>query len=373
MIIIALIGALLAAIVLWDVFEVVVLPRRVQRAFRPARFLFRGSWRAWRSLVAVAGASRRESLLGIYGPLFLVVLIAAWAAALVIAYAMIYAGLNIGVGSRTGSSSFATDLYFSGTTFFTLGLGDVAPRGDAARAVTVLEAANGFGFLALVIGYFPTFYQAFSRRETAISLLDARAGSPPTAGELIRRHSDGASPQEFVSLLAGWERWCAELLESHLSYPILMSFRSQHERQSWVAALTAILDTSAIILAQGRGNDARAARLTFAMARHAAVDLSDTFSPPPPAMPYDRLPPEDFARLVEIISACAPLAAGPSFARQLDVLRAKYEPFVWTLAHFLSLDLPPWVPASDAIDAWETSLPPSAEASGSTAGAEKVL
>src|SRR5262249_39624477 len=120
-------------------------------------------------------------------------------------------------------------LYFSGTTFFTLGYGDVLPTSPLGRGLGVLEAGLGFGFLAVVISYLPVVYQACSRREITISLLDARAGSPPTAGELLRRLGAARELAAAGPLLAEWERWAAELLESHLSYPVLRYYRSQHD------------------------------------------------------------------------------------------------------------------------------------------------
>src|SRR5207253_6422420 len=134
-------------------------------------------------------------------------------------------------------------------------------------------------------GYFPVIYQAFSRREMAISLLDARAGSPPTAGELLWRYRWDKSGDALAELLREWERWAADVLESHLSYPSLAYFRSQHDNQSWLGALTTILDLCALILS---GIETEAgpfptgqARLTFAIARHAAVDLSQIFETEP--------------------------------------------------------------------------------------------
>src|SRR5207249_10659172 len=155
----------------------------------------------------------------------------------------------------------------------TLGYGDVVPTGAWGRSLAVAEAGIGFGFLAVVISYLPVLYQAFSRREITISLLDARAGSPPSAGELLRRLAHARSLAGVGPLLVEWERWSAELLESHLSFPVLSYYRSQHDNQSWVAALTTILDTSALLIAGVDGPDGHQARLTFAMARHAAVDL----------------------------------------------------------------------------------------------------
>jgi hypothetical protein len=125
----------------------------------------------------------------------------------------------------------------------------VTPRTIVARLLTALEAGMGFAFLALVIGYIPLISQAFSRREVSISMLDARAGSPPTAAQLLCRHGDEGG-DDLLDLLRNWERWSAELLESHISFPVLSYFRSQHDNQSWVAALTTVLDVCALIVAR---------------------------------------------------------------------------------------------------------------------------
>src|SRR5262249_31799064 len=145
--------------------------------------------------------------------------------------------------------SLAAYLYFSGTTFFTLGYGDLVPTGALGRALSVIEAGIGFGFLAVVISYLPVLYQAFSRRQIAISLLDSRAGWPPSAAELLRRLADAHNEGGIGQLLVEWERWAAELLEIQLSFPVLSYYRSQHDNQSWVGTLTTILDTSALVIA----------------------------------------------------------------------------------------------------------------------------
>ena len=175
---------------------------------------------------------------------------------------------------RKPTVTFATYLYLSATTFITLGFGDVAPRTSFARAITDCEAALGFGFLAIVIAYLPVLYQAFAKREVEIGMLDARASTPPSAGELLKRIGGCPDLGDLKDTLKNWERWSAELLESHLSYPSLMYWRSQHDRQSWLGTLTTILDTCALIIAtQQKSALLYQARLTFAMARHAAVDL----------------------------------------------------------------------------------------------------
>src|SRR5436190_1211051 len=254
-------GGVLVAVVLWDAFETIVLPRRVTRRVRLTRFFYRATWRPFAASARfVHAGGRREAYLGFYGPLSLLLLLVLWAAALVLGFGLLQYAAAPG--------SFTTDVYMSGTTFFTLGLGDVAPRGTFARVLPVVESGLGFGFLAIVIGYFPVLYQAFSRREVSISLLDARAGSPPSAAELLRRHAGPGGAAALEQLLRDWERWAAEVLETHLSYPLLAYFRSQHTNQSWLAALTTVLDTSALVMVGVEGACARQARLTFAMARH---------------------------------------------------------------------------------------------------------
>ena len=179
--------------------------------------------------------------------------------------------------------------------------------------MSVVEAGIGFGFLALVISYLPVLYQSFSRREITISLLDARAGSPPTGGEFIRRLADARNISAVGPLLIEWEHWAAELLESHLSFPVVSYFRSQHDNQSWVAALAMILDTSAILITSVDGADGYQARLTFAMARHTAVDLGLVFKTPPSPPASDRMSPASYTLLRESLrDAGLELRSGPA-------------------------------------------------------------
>jgi hypothetical protein len=249
-----------------------------------------------------------------------------------------------------------TDMYLSGTTFFTLGLGDVVPRSTLARFLVVAESGFGFGFLAAIIGYLPFIYSAFGSRETNITLLDARAGTPPTAGELLRRHSYPHGEEALAKLLADWERWSAELLESHLSYPVLAYFRSQHDNQSWIASLTAILDTCALTIAGIEGACAKQAELTFAISRHAVVDLAQVFSASPHALPHDRLPPEDLLRLRTTLATHGmKLLQTPEANKKLAEMRVMYEPYVYALANHLNQTLPPWIPQTKFKDNWQTT------------------
>jgi hypothetical protein len=269
---------------------------------------------------------------------------------------MIQWGLGSKISPFVSGSGFLTDLYFSGTTFFTLGLGDISPAGAGARAFTVIEASIGFGMLALVIGYLPVLYQAFSRREVNISMLDARAGTPPTASELLRRHQQAQSMERLDEWLRDWEMWSADLMESHLSYPALCFFRSQHDNQSWLAALSTVLDVCSLVMVGIDGLPKWQAQLTFKMARHALVDISQIFNTSPLQHDGARLTEEDLSRLRSYLSAQGIVLSDESgdAATLLD-LRALYEPYTAVLSRYLLMTLPGWIPQAKASDNWQTS------------------
>jgi hypothetical protein len=347
----------LILVVLWDAFEVIILPRRVTRKFRLTRFFYRGTWKPWAAAAKrVSPAGRRELWLSFYGPVSLLFLLSVWAAGLILGFACLHRSLGTPMKVPDDTSDFLTYLYFSGSTFFTLGLGDVIAKAWPGRLLTILEAGMGLGFLAIVVGYLPVLYQAFSRRELNISLLDARAGSPSTAAELLRRHFDGDQFVELSAFLRDWERWSAELLESHLSYPVLAYYRSQHSNQSWLAALTTILDASALVMVGVDGISAHQAQLTFAIARHAVVDLAHVFNTTPHMPHQDRLPPGEFARMRNNLDASGiVLANSDSAVKRLEKLRAMYEPYVHALSEYLLMPLPQWEVAAKSADNWQTS------------------
>lgn len=342
--------------VLLDAFKTIILPRRATGRFRITRIFYLLTWKPWVFLTSLLHDPRkRESVFSYYGPLSLIFLLIVWAAGMVFGFALIFYSLGSPFNDAMLRPGFRSDLYVSGTTIFTLGLGDVTPSNLWTRELTILEAGTGFGFLAVVMGYFPVLYSAFSRREVSIALLDARAGSPPTASELLRRHSYEGAEQALSLLLVEWERWSAELLESHISYPLLCYFRSQHTNQSWISALTAILDTSALLIAGVRGHEARQAQLTFAMARHAMVDLAQIFSLAPLNQAPDRLPPQKYDELYSLLcqSGVSVCRDGASFER-LREMRALYEGYAEALGGYLRMPLPPWIPENPHKDNWLT-------------------
>ena len=351
-------GLLILFVILWDAFETVILPRRVTRRIRLASTFYRATWPPWRALARrMRSTKRREAFLSYYGPLSLPALFAVWFAGLVFGFALLHWGTGSALNAGPNQTpSFETDLYMSGSTFFTLGLGDVTPRTPLARVITVTEAGMGFAFLAIVISYLPVLYGAFSRREVNISLLDARAGSPPSVLELLRRHAQSDNLGRLGQYLGDWESWAAELMESHLSYPVLCYFRSQHNNQSWLAALTTVLDACALIMAYTAGECRWQARLTFAISRHALVDLAQIFRTPPSPVAADRLPPQDLDRLLELLTAAGfPLVRSQQADKKFEYLHKMYEPFAYGLGQRFVMTLPAWLTAAEPVDNWRTS------------------
>ena len=356
-VLLTLISVALIFVFLLDGFETMVLPRRVTRPFRVTRLFYHYAWTGWRGVgLLFKPGKRREAVLSIFGPLSLLLLFVVWIVGLMAAFALLYWSLGTPLNTAPNGATFGTYFYLSSSTFLTLGFGDVAPLQPVGRFLVVLEAGIGFGFIAVIIGYLPVLYQAFSRREVTISLLDARAGSPPSAGQFLRRLSLAKNLQAADAFLAEWERWAGELLESHLSYPVLSYYRSQHDNQSWLAALTAILDICALLLTNVKGAPRFQAQMTFAMARHAAVDLGLIFRTPPVVPDPDRLPAERLAQLRTMLRETGlDLRDGPGVEAPLAQLRAMYEPFVNALAERFLLVLPPVLTDQTTVDNWQTS------------------
>jgi hypothetical protein len=353
-------GLAIIWVVLRDAFETVVLPRRVTRNFKLTQWFYRRTWIPWRKFAGrIQKVSRQQSFLGYYGPLSLILLMIFWASGLIFGFALVQRGIG-GHEQLSGEPlTFGKIIYHSGETFFTLGYGDIVPTSPLARALSVVEAGMGFGFLGIVIGYIPVVYASFSRREIQISIMDARAGSPPTAAELLirlagRSEEPGVDQKVFDEILREWERWAAELLESQISYPVLTFFRSQHTNQSWLAALTTMLDVTSLVLMGIEDVHPGQAKLTFAMARHAAVDLAQVVNARyDPTFP-DRLPDEEFEVLREALAtARLHLNTDEAGRAKLAKLRSMYEPYVHSTGRNLMMTLPPWMHPEKTRDNWQ--------------------
>ena len=361
-----IVGVLCCLAVVLDALQTIILPRRPTGRLRITRLFYTLTWPRLVLLTERLRSPRaRERIYSGYGPISLLLLIALWATLLLFGFACVYFALGTPFADPINQhgrfwADAQTDLYFSGTSLFTLGLGDVTPQSHLARVAVVFEASAGLGFVALVVSYLPVLYQAFSRREVNVAMLDARAGSPPTATELLRRHGHEGGERDLALLLAEWERWSAEMLETHISYPILCYYRSQHDNQSWLSGLVAMLDACALLITAVEGPSSRQAQLTFALGRHALLDLGHVFQLDKihkklPAEPQsERLPKEMFSRLCgELGEMHMRLCGDPAAEQRLTAIRALYEPHAQALSDYLKMPLPLWIAEPKENDAWK--------------------
>jgi hypothetical protein len=338
---------------------VFLLPRRVKRDPRVARGLLRALWIPWRAASRSMSGGLADAVLGIFGPLGLLMILAALSIGVILGFA----GLHWAASSHLGGghvAAFGDDLYFSAGAFFSASASGL-PQAGLGKAMQVVEAATGFGFLAIAIGYLPALFQAFSRRETAVSRLDPRAGSPPSAGALLARSALRGGWSELDEYLREWETWTAELMETHLSYPILGYFRSQHVNQNWLAALTTVVDSSAYALAYGPDEEIEAAELTFRIGRHALADLAYAFTPRRsqrrPVRNTTRLTAAGLAELQQRLegSGLESNASDEEAGARLEKLRASYEPYAVAISDWMALDLPDWIP-EEVHENWRVSV-----------------
>ena len=358
-VLVALISLALIFLLLAEFFVVFLLPRRVKRDPRIARRVFGGLWRPWRAIARRVSPVGADTLLGLFGPLGLLAILAALSLGVILGFSGLHWANSSHFGGRSGSAATVPGgLYFSSGAFFSASTS--APGDGLGKALQVAEAATGFAFLAIAIGYLPALFQAFSRRETAVSRLDPRAGSPPTPGALLERSGARGGWKELDEYLREWESWAAELMETHLSYPMLAYYRSQHVNQNWLAALTTIVDACAFAIAFGPEDAVEAAELTFAIGRHALADLSHTIvrrrRPPPPYDGNRRLGDESLAELCSRLEGSGLHTAPTDTARsRLMELRASYEPNAIILSDWLALPLPGWLQGDDQREYWRTS------------------
>jgi len=335
-ILVGVLGSILIVLMLAEFFVAFLLPRRVKRDPRIARGIYRGLWRPWKWFANRLTPVSRDTLLGLFGPFALLLELVVWAV-----------GLMIGFACLQWAAGGSFDFALSAGTFLSAA---AEPHGTWHRAVGLLEAATGVGVLFIVIGYLPSVYGAFSRREVAVSRLAARAGSPPSAGALLQRASALGRWVELDRYLRDAEEWAAEMMETGLSYPLLTYYRSQHLGQNWLAALTTIVDTSAVLLAgleEGSG-EAEAAQITFAVGRHALADLAHQSGARPPRVTR-ALSDEETAELRALLEAGErPLVDEDAWRTRLEALRRAYEGNAAALAHELAFRLPSWMPNEEA-------------------------
>ena len=265
-------GLALVSFTLADSLAALVVPRGLTSRWRPTRVFYKYSWMLWRAAVLkVRSAEKREQLLAIYAPMSLLTLLLLWLTRLVFAWSLVYLPFS---ADLDGANGYGGVFYFSGTSLLTLGFGDITATSTVLRVSTLLEAVTGLGTVALVISYLPALYGAYGRRETRLLTLDDPSGERIQPTSLIALHAPDGEVERLYRFFAEWELWTAEVLESHVSYPMLAFFRSQHPGQSWVSALGVVADAAAIVAAAVPGADRREPYFLYRRARQAMAEIA---------------------------------------------------------------------------------------------------
>jgi hypothetical protein len=229
-------GFLISAGTLFSAMETFVLPRSTQDFL--TRSVFIGIRTIFSQLMKRAKTfAERDRILAFYAPVALLTLLPVWYLLILVGYMLMFWAV--------GEISWVEAFRDSGSSLLTLGFANI--NGLPQTILTFSEATLGLLLVALLIAYLPTIYSAFSRREAAVTLLEVRAGNPPTALEMIRRYHRIHGLDQLTDVWRNWEIWFADIEESHTSLPALVFFRSPLPEHSWVTAAAAVLDGAALM------------------------------------------------------------------------------------------------------------------------------
>jgi hypothetical protein len=185
-------------------------------------------------------SNARERMLSGLGPLLILILLAIWIVQQILGFALIWWAID-GV---EGVSSLADSIYYSGVVYFTVGFGEVLPSDAGPRVGALIEAGCGVVTTALVVGYLPSLYSAYSEREKKLMTIDDGSDDRITPTDLVIAWSPNADTDRLNAKLADWEEWVASIHETHSTLPMLVFFRSHDRRQNWVTALGLLADTA---------------------------------------------------------------------------------------------------------------------------------
>ena len=337
-------GALIVLTIGQDVFLTVVVPRRAPsfgRYFRLSRYLIFRFWPVWRGLgLRMSSAEKRETFLGVFGSVALVELLGGWVIFLILGYGLIFHALRDQVQPVPESLSQA--MYFGGTSLLTLGFGDFVAVGDPARVIALVAAANGLSLFAATITLLFTLYGSFQRREVSVVVLEAGASAPPSGVTLLETYALAGILDELPRVFREWQSWSAEVLDSHLAYPILAYFRSSHDNDSWISSLGAVMDAATLVLTTIEDGPKGWAKLFRAVGGHCLEDLVQNL----------RLPdePEVGVERDEFDEACRRLERAGFQLQDLDLawarfsrMRMEYAGRVNALARFFATPPAQWI------------------------------
>jgi hypothetical protein len=270
---VAVLGILLVVMVFWDLFETIVVPRPTPGRFRIGRYVVRSSWRLFRAVGRRRGGGTRDTLLGLFAPAATLVLLAVWLAGMIAGYGLLLYALRDQLAPRP--QDVGTAVYFAASSILTLGFGDVVATGPSARVVVIVAAASGLGVVALVVTFLFSLYGSYQRREVQVVTLQAAAGAPPSAVSLLETYAQLDLIDRLPDFFVEWERWAAEVLDTHVAYPLLGFFRSSHDNLSWISALGTVLDAACLVLTTTTGVARGEAELFRRVGSHLVEDITN--------------------------------------------------------------------------------------------------
>jgi len=331
-------GLLLVALTLWDIFQTVVVPRPTPGRFRIARYVVRDSWTILRWLLRRRSASTRDQLFGLFGPATAVLLLVTWIVTLVLGYGLIFYAVRDEI---TPVPDLASSVYYAAVSLLTLGYGDIIANGGIARFFSLMAAASGLGVVALVVTFLFSIYGSYQRRELEVIRLQATAGAPPSAVALLEAFARLDFPDRLPPFFVVWQRWCAEVLDSHIAYPVLGWFRSSHDNLSWISALGAVLDAACLVLTTIRGIPRGDAELVRRVGSHLVEDMAGLGFGAGTPVPLDR---ESFelvcARLAAVGYELEPMdEAWPRF----EAARSQYIDRLEAMAGYWEVEATSWL------------------------------
>ena len=270
------VGLVIIAIVFYDLFQTVVLPRPAVGRVQLARSVVRPMWLMWRWISQrTSRLERSESRLAAFAPVALLTLFFIWAVSLVVGYGLILDGLAEQI--RPAPPDLITSIYISASTLVPLAYGDFVPEGGAARLVIIAESATGVGLAALAITLLFSLYESFRACEELVVSLDAMAGAPPSGVQLLETAAKHGMRPELTSTFDEWRAWSAMVLESHLAYPLLVYFRSSHDNEAWINSFGAVMDAAILIISTANDESEGPARLMYKIGSHLVEDMNWVF------------------------------------------------------------------------------------------------
>ena len=264
-------GLFLLALTFWDLFQTIVVPRPTPGWFRIGRYLIRSSWHVLRGIRDGRPGRSYDRVLGLFAPAATVALLVAWLVTLIVGYGLILWAIRDEI--EPVPTDLGTTVYFAATSVLTLGFGDIVAAGGPARVVITIAAISGLGIVALVVTFLFSLYGSYQRREVRVVTLQSAAGAPPSAVALLETYAMLDLRERLPELFHDWEGWAAEVLDSHVAFPLLGFFRSSHDNLSWISALGTVLDASSLVLTTVTDVPRGEAKLFKRMGTHLVEDI----------------------------------------------------------------------------------------------------